>query len=163
MALRMTLLSRLFGGRAAREAGDLLGQLQAGGGAARLGLSGPAAGVWLRLARLARGLPGPALLVVTGLLVVPALVAPGWYADRLALLAGLPEAVWWLAGALLSLAFGAHYQASEQDFTREMIDRATPPAPLDVAATGRDATLALRAETPDDNPPLAEWLALRDG
>lgn len=161
MALISNLFSRLIGTRAAREARRILADLEGTEGTRRLGLTGPAATVWLRLARLARGLPGPTLLVVLVLLVLPALVAPGWYENRLALLAGLPEAVWWLAGAALSLAFGAHYQASEQDFTRELIDRTTPPEPLAVASTGTDATLALGAEAPADNAPLAEWLALQ--
>jgi len=162
MALIASILSRLRGGRAAREAGALLAGLDGAEGAARLGLSGRAAPVWARLVRLLRGLPGPLPLVALALLLVPALLAPDWFASRLALLDHLPEAAWWLAGAGLSLAFGARWQAREQDFARTLLEAEAAPAPLSPAATGTDATLALDAGAPGDNAPLAEWLALRE-
>ncbi len=157
MALIRRILSRLSGS----EVRGLMAQIEGEAGAARLGLSGRAAPVWARLVRLAWGLPGPWILVALGLLVTPALIAPEWYAARLVLLDHLPEAIWWLVGAGLSLAFGVRFQRSEQDFTRELIDRTILPAPLATAATGSDAALALAAEAPADNAPLAEWMALR--
>ncbi len=160
MALKLPLLSRLSGTRAALAAVDLLARLE-DEGAARLGLAGRAARVWTRLARLVRALPGPVAFAGAALLVAPALVAPEWFAARLAVLDTLPEALWWLAGAGLSLVFGIRFQAEEQAFVRELIDQAAPPEPLATAATGTDAVLALGAAEPGDNPPLQEWLAQR--
>lgn len=160
MALKLPFLSRLLGGRAAFAAGDLLLRLE-GEGAVRLGLAGRTAQGWARLARLVRALPGPAAILGAGLLIIPALVVPDWFAARLALLGGLPEPAWWLAGTGLSLAFGIRFQAGEQGFARELIELATPPEPLATAATGTDAALALGAAEPGDNPPLQEWLAQR--
>lgn len=160
MALRRSILARLLGGRAARIRGDLLARLEAEG-AARLGLAGRAALVWTRLVRVSRALPGPAALVGAGLLVIPALIAPDWFAAWLVLLAHFPESLWWLIGAVLSLAFGIRFQASEQDFARELIEQEAAPDPLATAATGTDAVLALGAVEPGDNPPLREWLALQ--
>lgn len=163
MALKVPFIARILGGRATREAASKLALLAGEGAATRLGLSGRAASAWTRLARLGRGLPRPLALAVAVILVAPALVAPDWFAARLALLDHLPEAVWWLAGAGISLAFGTRFQASEQAFARELIEQTIPPAPLATATTGTDAALAVTAEEPGTNPPLEEWLRLSAG
>lgn len=164
MALIRRIYMRIFNslsGNGATRA--LMAQIEGERGAARLGLRGRAVPVWIRLLHLVRGLPGPGVVVVLLLLIAPALVAPEWYAARLALLDHLPEAVWWLAGAGLSLAFGMRFQSSGQEFTRELIDRTAPPDLPTPAATGTDAALSLRAEIPTDNAPLAEWMAMQAG
>lgn len=164
MALKIPFITRILGGRATRETTSNLALLAGEGAATRLGLSGRAASAWTRLARLGRGLPGPLALAGAVILIAPALLAPDWFAARLALLDHLPEAVWWLAGAGISLAFGTRFQASEQAFARELIEQATRPDPLATAATGTDAALAITVEEPRTNPPLEEWLRLnRDG
>ncbi len=74
----------------------------------------------------------------------------------------MPEALWWIMGGVISLYFGARFQAHDQAFQREVLEAvvavpgAPPPGPgtPQVAATGTDAALALRALRPGDNPAL---------
>jgi hypothetical protein len=98
-------------------------------------------------------------------LIGAALVAPDWFAGRMEALAMMPEALWWLIGAVISLYFGARFQTHDQAFQREMVEAVVaapvpgpPPgaATPQVAATGTDAALALRVLRPGQNPALTE-------
>jgi len=109
-------------------------------------------------------LPRPVMAMGTLALIAAGLVAPEWFAGRMEALATMPEALWWLIGAVISLYFGARYQAHDQAFQRELLEAVvltgpTAPAPAagtpQVAATGTDAALALAALRPAGNPALA--------
>ncbi len=137
----------------------------------RMAEGGPEAG--LRLAPRERAaydrvidglnrLPRPVMAVGTLALIGAALVAPDWFAGRMEALAAMPEALWWIMGGVISLYFGARFQAHDQEFQREVLETvvAVPEAPMpgpgtpQVAATGTDAALALRALRPGENPAL---------
>jgi hypothetical protein len=108
-------------------------------------------------------LPRPLMALGTVALIGAGLVAPEWFAGRMEALSAMPEALWWLIGAVISLYFGARFQTHDQAFQREMVEAvaAAPVAgPLpgavtpQVAATGTDAALALRALQPGENAAL---------
>lgn len=139
----------------------------------RLAEAGPEAGLVLNARerrafdRLIDGLnrlPRPVMAIGTLGLIGAALAAPEWFAGRMEALATMPDALWWLIGAVISLYFGARFQAHDQEFQREVLEAvvaAPPPGPPpgagtpQVAATGTDAALALRALRPGENPALA--------
>ena len=138
----------------------------------RLAEAGPEAGLRLsprerasydRLIDGLNRLPRPVMAIGTLGLIGAALVAPEWFAGRMEALSTMPEALWWLIGAVISLYFGARFQAHDQEFQREVLEAvvaAPPPGPPlaagtpQVAATGTDAALALRALRPGENPAL---------
>jgi hypothetical protein len=138
----------------------------------RLADAGPEAG--LRLEPLQRAafdrvidglnrLPRPVMAVGTLTLIASALVAPDWFAGRMEALAVMPEALWWIIGGVISLYFGARFQAHDQAFQREVLGAVVavpgvpPPGAVtpQVAATGTDAALEVRALRPGENPALA--------
>lgn len=134
-------------------------------GAGTLGLQGrPKAGFDRAMDALNR-LPRPLMALGTLALIAAALIDPVWFSARMDALAQMPEALWWLIGAVISLFFGARYQTQGQQFQREVIGAlvtATPPlllSPPQPAATGPDARLTLATVTPSDNPALTEWLS----
>jgi hypothetical protein len=113
-------------------------------------------------------LPRPLMVFGTLLLIVTAMVAPVWFADRMEALAAMPEGLWWLIGAVISLYFGSRFQAHEQSFQRDMVEsivRLPVPVPSPVpvtprvAATGSDAALTAAVVAPSDNAALAAWQA----
>ena len=129
--------------------------------AGTLGLQGrPKAGFDRAMDALNR-LPRPLMALGTLALIAAALIDPVWFSARMEALAQMPEALWWLIGAVISLFFGARYQTTGQQFQREVIGAlvtATPPVVSpQAAATGADARLTLAAEVPGGNPALAEW------
>jgi hypothetical protein len=108
-------------------------------------------------------LPRPVMALGTLMLIGAALVAPEWFATRMEALAEMPEALWWIIGGVVSLYFGARFQAHDQAFQREVLEAvvaAPPPGPPPgpdtplVAATGTDAALALAALRPGENAAL---------
>lgn len=130
--------------------------------AGTLGLQGrPKAGFDRAMDALNR-LPRPLMALGILALIAAALIDPVWFSARMDALAQVPEALWWLIGAVISLFFGARYQTTGQQFQREVIGAlvsAAPPLPvLFPAATGGDARLTLSAETTAANPALADWL-----
>lgn len=158
----MAMIGRLFtwisgAGRAAAVAEALHNRIAAEGGGAVFGLSGRQLSAWDRLMDALNRLPRPLMALGTLAVIGAALVAPEWFAARMEALSAMPEAMWWLIGAIVSLFFGARFQAHEQAFARELLSTVTPPAPLATAATGSDADLTLAAEAPQDNPALADW------
>lgn len=116
-------------------------------------------------------LPRPVMAIGTLSLIGTGLVAPEWFAGRMEALATMPEALWWLIGAVISLYFGARFQVQDQTFRREVLEAvagavpATPAASAgtpQVAATGTDAALALSALRPANNPALVRIAAEGD-
>lgn len=158
----MALIGRLFAwlvgaGQAAAVAETLRDRIAAEGGGALFGLSGRQVTAWDRLMDALNRLPRPLMALGTLAVIAAALIAPDWFAARMEALSAMPEAMWWLIGAIVSLFFGARFQAHEQAFARELLSAVPPPAPLAVAATGTDAELTLAVEMPRDNPALADW------
>ena len=117
-----------------------------------------------RLVDALNRLPRPAAALGMLGLLGAALVAPDWFSDRMEALARMPEGLWWLIGAVLSLHFGARVQAHAQDFRREILATAAPaPRPTAttpaMAAPSPDATLTLDTLAPAANPALSDWRA----
>ena len=132
-------------------------------GAGTLGLQGrPRAGFDRAMDALNR-LPRPLMALGTLALIAAALIDPVWFSARMDALAQMPEALWWLIGAVISLFFGSRYQTQGQQFQREVIGALVPTAQPaqaispQVAATGADARLTLIAEAPGGNLALTEW------
>jgi len=93
-------------------------------------------------------LPRPLLALGTIGLMVSAMVNPAWFGERMLGLALVPEALWWLMGAVVSFYFGARHQLKGQQFQREIAESLARPA----------AARPARAETADDpNPALDDW------
>lgn len=153
-------LRRWLGGEAAAVALALRARIAADDGPG-LGLTARQRGAWDRLVDALNRLPRPLMALGTFALIGAALLAPDWFAARMEALAAMPEALWWLIGAVVSLFFGARFQAQEQAFARDLLAAVPPAAALAEAATGTDAALTLRAEQPGDNAALAAWAAAR--
>lgn len=107
-------------------------------------------------------LPRPAMAIGTLVLLGTAMVAPDWFANRMEALSQMPEALWWVIGAVISLFFGARFQSVDQAFQRELAATVwTDAAPLanaltpGAAATGTDAGATLLVEVPATNLALA--------
>lgn len=111
-----------------------------------------------RLVDALNRLPRPIATLGTLALLGTALAAPDWFADRMEALSRMPEGLWWLIGAVLSLHFGARAQARSHEFRREMA-ASEPLAPATPASPGADAALILATLAPGPNPALAEWKA----
>jgi len=110
-------------------------------------------------------LPRPLMALGTLAVLAAALIDPVWFAARMQALSAMPEPMWWLIGAVISLYFGARFQSTEQAFQREIVAGIAqvppvllpgPVTPL-VAATGADADLTLQVEAQGENPALTEW------
>ncbi len=75
-------------------------------------------------------LPRPMLAFGTIGLFISAMTDPAWFGERMQGLALVPEALWWLMGAVVSFYFGARHQLKGQQFQREIaetLSRSTPP------------------------------------
>lgn len=93
-------------------------------------------------------LPRPLLALGTIGLMVSAMVNPAWFGERMLGLALVPEALWWLMGAVVSFYFGARHQLKGQQFQREIAETLTRPP----------AARPAPAETGEDpNPALDDW------
>ena len=99
-------------------------------------------------------LPRPLMVLGSLALLISALLAPDWFAARMEALSDMPEALWWIIGAVLSLHFGARYQDRDQDFRREMAAHPAEPE----ATPG---AMALETLPSAPNPALAAWRATR--
>lgn len=115
-------------------------------------------------------LPRPMLAMGTLGLFAAAMVDPIWFAERMQGLALVPEALWWLMGAVVSFYFGARHQAKGQDFQREIAQTlARVPVVIDNTRALRDLArdpaddpqppvfTSDRAQQGDPNPALAAW------
>ena len=65
-------------------------------------------------------LPRPAMALGAIGLFVAAMSDPVWFSERMQGLALVPEALWWLLGAVVSFYFGARHQVKGQEFQREI-------------------------------------------
>ena len=129
-----------------------------------LGLSPRRRAAYDRLLDAVNRLPRPLMVLGSLALVASALVAPDWFAARMEALSDMPEALWWIIGAVLSLHYGARYQDHAQSFQREMAVAATAPAmPVNLsdASPGTDADLVLRTLQAGPNLALDVWRATR--
>jgi hypothetical protein len=102
-------------------------------------------------------LPRPMLAMGTLGLFAAAMVDPIWFAERMQGLALVPEALWWLMGAVVSFYFGARHQAKGQDFQREIAQTlARVPVVIDNTRALRDLAKNLPDPGPPDNrrPPV---------
>jgi hypothetical protein len=106
-------------------------------------------------------LPRPMLAFGTIGLFMSAMTNPVWFAERMQGLALVPEALWWLMGAVVSFYFGARHQQKGQEFQRD-IARTIARLPLAL-----DAPRALPAqevdESGDRNAALDDWRASQTG
>ena len=118
------------------------------------GLSPRRRAAYDRLLDAVNRLPRPLMVLGSLALLGSALLAPDWFAARMDALSDMPEALWWIIGAVLSLHFGARYQDRSQEFRREMATQ--PPDPeLTPLAVPVDALSSA------PNPALAAWRATR--
>ncbi|MDF1855454.1 holin family protein [Pseudooceanicola sp.] len=113
-------------------------------------------------------LPRPLLALGTIGLIVAAMIDPIWFAERMQGLALVPEALWWLMGAVVSFYFGARHQLKNQQFQRDVTANM---ARVPQVVANIDALRDLRADSPgvaaaplavasmavDANPALEEW------
>lgn len=109
-------------------------------------------------------LPRPAMALGSIGLFVAAMVDPVWFSARMQGLALVPEALWWLLGAVVSFYFGARHQAKGQEFQRQIAaTMAMTPQVTENLRRLRD----INQEEPvsaggpftgqDANPALEEW------
>ncbi len=116
-----------------------------------------------RLMDAVNRLPRPLMALGTVILLGAALVAPEWFAARMEALSAVPEALWWLIGAIISLYFGARHQSHEQAFQRELVATVATAGPMVEATSplaadaGPDAALTQLALSPSDNGALSDW------
>ncbi len=115
-------------------------------------------GLFDRLMDAVNRLPRPMLALGTIGLFVSAMTDPEWFAARMQGLALVPEALWWLMGAVVSFYFGARHQVKGQQFQRELARTLTTLG----AATAPDP----QPEEPDTddgapNAALDDWRAAR--
>lgn len=71
-----------------------------------------AAGRYNRMVDAMNRLPRPLLALGSLLLVAYAMLDPAGFSHRMTALAGMPDALWWLIGAVITFTFGAresHY------------------------------------------------------
>ncbi len=146
-------------------------RIAAGDGSGTLPLTPREKATYDRVMDALNRLPRPLMALGTLAIFAAALVNPDWFAGRMDALSAMPEGLWWLIGAVISLYFGARLQTVEQDFQREIVDtivRLPDPAPPTqaitprVAETGTDAALTLQAASSSDNPALSDWLGLTE-
>lgn len=121
-----------------------------------------------RLVDALNRLPRPVMVLGMLALLGAALVAPGWFSERMDALAEMPEGLWWIIGAVVSLHFGARYQDHAQAFEREIVEAVVArPAPEPepeagtpaVAKPGADAEVVLGTLATGPNSALADWRA----
>ena len=153
------ILPSVIAGQALDLAEEIRARAQAVPPPVIAGLSPGRRAAYDRLVDAVNRLPRPVMVMGSLALVGSALVAPDWFAARMDALSDMPEALWWIIGAVLSLHFGARYQDHAQAFEREMVATAVPsPAViLATASPGADADLVLRTLQPGPNPALEAW------
>lgn len=118
-----------------------------------------------RLLDAVNRLPRPIMVLGSLALVLSALLAPAWFSARMEALSNMPEALWWIIGAVVSLHFGARYQDRSHDLQREVAQAVLPAAPVALpaaeASPGADAALVTETLEPGPNPALTAWRAAK--
>ena len=110
-----------------------------------------------RLLDAVNRLPRPLMVLGSLALLASALIAPDWFTARMEALSDMPEALWWIIGAVLSLHFGARYQDHAHSFQREITTSAPPPTRIQTASPDTDAALTIDTLAPAANPALEAW------
>ena len=112
-------------------------------------------------------LPRPVMVLGSLALIGAALVAPERFEGRMEALSRMPEGLWWLLGAVLSLHFGSRFQVHAQDFQREMVasiasvGEPTLGSGHAAASPGQDAELVVATLSSGPNPALEDWKTLQ--
>lgn len=123
------------------------------------GLAPRARTAYDRLVDALNRLPRPLTALGSLALLGSALVAPDWFQARMDALSDMPEALWWIIGAVLSLHFGGRYQERSLEARRETT--APPALPETSASPGSDAGLVIGTLAAGPNPALDDWRAVR--
>lgn len=166
----MTLMLRTRWPSAAARALEIAEEVRARAEAAGLppavsGLAPRRRAAYDRLVDALNRLPRPLMVMGSLALLGSAIFAPAWFEGRMEALSDMPEALWWVIGAVLSLHFGARYQDRSQEFQREVAAAvagpADPAAPLPEAeaSPGSDAGLVVATLEAGPNPAIDEWRA----
>jgi hypothetical protein len=125
MGLIERVAGYVLGGGTARleDAGaDLALRLRQAGAPPGVVLSARQQGSFNRVMDGLNRLPRPLMALGTIALLGAAVWDPVWFSARMEALAAMPEAAWWLIGAVVSLYFGGRLQAHDQAFQREMVE-----------------------------------------
>lgn len=85
-----------------------------------------------RLVDALNRLPRPLMALGTLGVIAAALIDPVWFAARMEALSAMPEPMWWLLGAVVSLHFGGRMQVQAQSFRRDLGVEPAKPADLKV-------------------------------
>ena len=109
-------------------------------------------------------LPRPLLAFGTIGLFVAAMAEPVWFAARMQGIALIPEALWWLMGAIVSFYFGARHQTKSQDFQRDMATTMALARKIEASVHEADSASELPRATfeTDGNAAIDEWRAGRE-
>jgi hypothetical protein len=153
------ILPSVLAGQALDLAEDLRSRAESAPPPVILGLSPRRRAAYDRLVDAVNRLPRPVMVLGSLALVGSALVAPDWFTARMDALSDMPEPLWWIIGAVLSLHFGARYQDHAQAFQREMVAAPVPTSSVTLAdaSPGQDADLVLRTLQPGPNAALLAW------
>ncbi len=108
--------------------------------AAEMPQAARSAGRYNRMVDAANRLPRPLMALGSLILVAYAMLDPAGFSQRMTALAGMPEALWWLIGAVITFTFGAR----ESHYLR----------------SGKAPNLAESPEN-DANPALEAWQSTR--
>jgi len=116
MTMGRNVLGWLIGGVAAAEqiADQVQADLAQNGGTLVPDLSGRQRAAYDRLVDALNRLPRPLMALGTLATLAAAMFDPVWFAARMEALAAMPEPMWWLIGAVVSLHFGGRMQVYAQ-------------------------------------------------
>lgn len=116
--------------------------------AARVPAAAKGAGRYNRMVDAMNRLPRPLLALGSLLLVAYAMLDPAGFSQRMTALAGMPDALWWLIGAIITFTFGAR----ETHYLRGTSGPRTAETPAEMPAT-----------TPESEPNAAldDWQSTR--
>jgi len=129
----MALMTWLLGGGVAAMtiADTMRDNLARSGGAEALapGLNPAGRAAYDRLIDALNRLPRPLGALGTLAVIAAALIDPVWFAARMEALSAMPEPMWWLLGAVVSLHFGGRMQIYSAALRREPPPTAQQPPP----------------------------------
>jgi len=124
--MNKTVAEMLAGGAeaAAQVADQMQAELARNAGALAPNLTTRQRAAYDRTVDALNRLPRPLMALGTLCMILAAMVDPVWFAARMEALAAMPEPMWWLIGAVVSLHFGGRMQVYAQAARRPA---ATPP------------------------------------
>jgi len=120
MTISRNVLRWLIGGAAAAAqiADQVNDDLAQNGGALVPNLSTRQRAAYDRLVDALNRLPRPLMALGTLAMLAAAMFDPIWFSARMEALAAMPEPMWWLIGAVVSLHFGGRMQVYAQGARR---------------------------------------------